>query len=245
MDQQSYISAVLSCLQSLTDREQEFVRAELAGHIEDHMETLMDLGYDAPLAEQRALSAMGDAEEVGRAINRQYPLRWLIVKDVATGFLTLFLMLALVFGGQNSDFWKGLVVRFDPVRMSGGDACGWTIQTDARLKAGNDTVKAYQVSVMESPTGPVATVYICAYDRIPGGIASSTLDAEGVLTLENQQGTTSGVKEVVNAMLFGSYSAKYFTSYIPIEAGDTHVILHYDQYGRQAQCTIPLPEVAP
>ena len=243
MDQQSYISAVLSCLQSLTDREQESVRAELAGHIEDRMEALIDLGYEAPLAEQRALSAMGDAEEVGRAINRQYPLRWLIVKDVATGFLTLFLMLALVFGGQNSDFWKGLVVRFDPVRMSGWDACGWTIQTDARLKAGNDTVKAYQVSVMESPTGPVATIYLCAYDRIPGGIVSGTL--QNGLTIEDQRGNTVEAADTITKARRNYYSAEYFTASIPVEAGDTHVILHYDQYGRQAQCTISLPEVAP
>ena len=241
MDQQSYISAVLSCLQSLTDREQESVRSELAGHIEDHMEALMDLGYDASLAEQRALSAMGDAEEVGRAINRQYPLRWLIVKDVATGFLTLFLMLALVFGGQNSDFGQGLVVRFDPVRMSGWDACGWTIQTDARLKAGNDTVKSYQVSVMESPTGPVATVYLCAYDRIPGGIVSGTL--QNGLTIEDQRGNTVEAVDAITKARRNFYSAEYFIACVPVETGDTHVTLHYGQYGRQAQCTIPLPEV--
>ena len=80
MDRKTYIATVLSALRHVTGDEQLAIRAELDGHIEDHMEGLLELGYDPELAEERTLSAMGDPKEVGRALDRQYPYRWLIVK---------------------------------------------------------------------------------------------------------------------------------------------------------------------
>ena len=38
------------------------------------MEGLLELGYSPELAEERTLDAMGDPKEVGRELNRQYPL---------------------------------------------------------------------------------------------------------------------------------------------------------------------------
>ena len=242
MNREEYTQRVLSALGRLTPKEISAVRTEIEGHIEDHMESLLELGYDEKLAEERTMAAMGDPEEVGRELNKQYPLFWLILKDLATGFIIIFLMLALVFGGQNSDFGKGLVVRFDPARESGSAPTGRTIQTDARLTAGNDTLRAYQVSVWKSPPGPVATVYLCAYDHIPGGVVSTTLEKTGVLTLKNPRGEEA---EVAAIKTNGCYSAKYYRAYVPLEDGDTHMTLHYTQYGQTSSCEIPLPEVTP
>ena len=60
MDRQDYTAAVLSALRRVTSRERAAIRAELDGHIEDHMEGLLELGYDEALAEERTLAAMGD-----------------------------------------------------------------------------------------------------------------------------------------------------------------------------------------
>ena len=73
MDQKTYIHTVLSALHHVTKRERDAIRWELAGHMEDHMEGLLELGYSPELAEERTLSAMGDPKEVGRELNRQYP----------------------------------------------------------------------------------------------------------------------------------------------------------------------------
>ena len=80
MDRRQYTEQVLSSLRRVTQRERESIRAELDGHMEDHMEALRALGYDEELAEERTLAAMGDPAEVGRELNRQYPFRWLVVK---------------------------------------------------------------------------------------------------------------------------------------------------------------------
>ena len=44
------------------------IRAELAAHLEDHMDALLEGDPDMPLleAEYRAVASMGDAHEVGR-----------------------------------------------------------------------------------------------------------------------------------------------------------------------------------
>jgi len=48
------------------------IRRELEAHYEDHMKDLERIGYDWELAQERALAAMGDAEEVGRAMNKAH-----------------------------------------------------------------------------------------------------------------------------------------------------------------------------
>lgn len=80
MDRRDYTDRVLSSLRRVTEKEREAIRSELDGHIEDHMEALRELGYDEELAETRTLAAMGDPEEVGRELNKQYPFRWLVAK---------------------------------------------------------------------------------------------------------------------------------------------------------------------
>ena len=58
MDQKTYIDTVLSVLRHVTGGERAAIQAELKGHIEDHMEGLMELGYEPELAEERTLAAM-------------------------------------------------------------------------------------------------------------------------------------------------------------------------------------------
>ena len=55
MTRDEYIQEVSASLKRLTRREREAVRQELDGHMEDHMESLRELGYDEQLAEERIL----------------------------------------------------------------------------------------------------------------------------------------------------------------------------------------------
>ena len=52
---------------------------ELRVHYDDHVKDLLRLGRDPALAEERALEAMGDAQEVGRALDKVHKpwLGWL------------------------------------------------------------------------------------------------------------------------------------------------------------------------
>lgn len=55
------------------------IAKELTAHYEDHVRDLERLGYEAELARERALQAMGDAEIVGAALDRAHKpwLGWL------------------------------------------------------------------------------------------------------------------------------------------------------------------------
>ena len=94
MDRREYTDTVPSALHHVTRRERDAIRWELAGHMEDHMEGLLELGYSPELAEERTLSAMGDPKEVGRELNRQYPLRWLVIGRMAMAAVLVFALVA-------------------------------------------------------------------------------------------------------------------------------------------------------
>ena len=95
MDRRDYTDRVLSSLRRVTEKEREAIRSELDGHIEDHMEALRELGYDEELAEERAIAAMGEPDEVGRELNRQYTgWGWVLVRRAAV-VLTVVLLFSL------------------------------------------------------------------------------------------------------------------------------------------------------
>ena len=70
------------------------IAQELTAHYEDHLQALLDLGYEQDEAEARALESMGDAEAVGRALNHVHKF-WLGVLWKFSQILLLVLMLFL------------------------------------------------------------------------------------------------------------------------------------------------------
>ena len=118
MTRDEYIQEVSASLKRLTRREREAIRAELDGHMEDHMEALRELGYDEPLAEARTLAAMGDPAEVGRELNQQYPFRWLVIGRTAMIVTLLFaLLVALPAWDKAGDAVNSLWCRFYPLHL--------------------------------------------------------------------------------------------------------------------------------
>ena len=65
---QMWVNAVCQEVRFRPDRRS--IEAELRTHYEDHVKDLLRLGRSRELAEERALAAMGDAREVGRALDR-------------------------------------------------------------------------------------------------------------------------------------------------------------------------------
>ena len=66
MDRKEYCDRVLAQVGRLTADEANDLRNELAGHIEDHAEALVEHGYTEEDAAARAVALMGDPEETGR-----------------------------------------------------------------------------------------------------------------------------------------------------------------------------------
>ena len=82
------------------------IAAELTAHYEDHVKDLERIGFDHDLALERALGAMGDAEEVGRALDRVHKplLGWLwLVSKVMVPVLAL---IALFVFGSNMNWFS-------------------------------------------------------------------------------------------------------------------------------------------
>lgn len=101
-DFQIWVDAVCQCVRFQPDR--RAIAKELRAHYEDHCRDLERLNYDPALAGQRALEAMGNAQEVGYALDRVHKpwLGWLWeVSRVMV--LALALLLACKAGQNNYD----------------------------------------------------------------------------------------------------------------------------------------------
>ncbi|MDY3280932.1 hypothetical protein [Dysosmobacter sp.] len=88
------------------------IRRELTDHYWDHVQDLRRIGYEDGLARQRALGAMGDPEEVGKALNAVHrPLLgwlWMVSRVLAAVLLVLTLWC-----GWSGDFGGWHNVRKD------------------------------------------------------------------------------------------------------------------------------------
>ena len=69
-DFESWKETVVRCVRFVPDR--AAIARELADHYEDSVQDFIRVGYDEKLAEVRALQSMGDAEEVGRAMDKAH-----------------------------------------------------------------------------------------------------------------------------------------------------------------------------
>ena len=71
------------------------IKIELENHIKDRIDDYMIQGFDSESAEQQAIEAMGDAGEIGRALNKQHNpvLGWVWkISNWVVIFLTVFLI---------------------------------------------------------------------------------------------------------------------------------------------------------
>lgn len=237
MNRREYGERVLSCLRRLTPEERAAALAEIDGHIEDHMADLLDAGYDEALAEERTLGAMGDPEEVGRALERQYPLRWLVLGRIAVVLAVAAGIQMLLGLGMLGMVFDSVTARIYPNEPTELNTVASAERVDIRVPVGDDVLRVYRVSVGQCGDELglwEAEVSLCAYDRLPGGIVSSRLLGE--TRLENQRGETgrhSGGR--------GSWRAEYQRMYAPLEPGDTFVTLAYERLGERVHLELPLP----
>ena len=240
MTRGEYIREVSASLKRLTKREREAIRAELDGHMEDHMESLRELGYEEEEAEERTLAAMGDPAEVGRELNRQYPFRWLVVKWVAQGAAVLLMLFLLsgwwdVFGNlacyARARVWPDTFANVEWLaRQSGQEAVDRVWETDQRAELGTMTVQVWQVGLDRvSEQGGTAYVAFSCWDEEPW--------AEPVGFIEVYNATDGA--EPVHSM-GGSWGAAYA---VPVVWGDALQVCWYDELDHQYETllTVKLP----
>lgn len=119
------------------DREE--IARELSAHYVDHVKDLERIGYDHDLARSRALEAMGDPEEVGRAMDRVHKpwLGWLwqVSRWLVWALCAVFLWSLL---------WNGWPEWGHSERWNEGEDRGTELACSASFRAG-----AYRYEVTE------------------------------------------------------------------------------------------------
>ncbi len=98
---QIWVNAV--CEQVRFRPDHRSIEFELRDHYEDHVKDLLRLGRPRELAEERALEAMGNAQEVGRALDRVHK-PWLGWLWEVSRVLALALALLLAWKGWQHDY---------------------------------------------------------------------------------------------------------------------------------------------
>ena len=231
MTKAEYVAAVCAALRRLTPRERASVRDEIDGHIEDHMADLLALDYPEDLAEQRALSAMGDPEEVGKAISRQYSPFWLAAGRLAAAALVLLALMVLT----NAQSWVGLMADNLQARWAPGSAVPeWMEQvhqeTDIRLEVGSDVLYIFGVGA-DAETG-IVTVLSCWYDQNPLGLVSGN-----TVTFQDCRGQVlpgGGVGGPYDA------AADFRRQSLSVLPGDPYVTVVCERYGARYTAQVPL-----
>lgn len=251
MTRWEYTEQVLANLRRVTKAEREAVRAEIDGHMEDHICDLLDLGYPPELAEERTLSFMGDPAEVGRELNKQYPFRWLVTKWIAVALTLAFVLAMLVpawrlAGTVSDNLWN----RFYPLHQmdlcdvslhdrAHGEYCFLEDAAEVDLRQTRDgvTMRVYQAG-LKCPMAPKKTeawVAVCLYSENPfyqvPQVMGDLTDVRGVLSAPLGQDVSctdySGVKTA-------------FTVHGLVRRGE-ELEFTFEQYGHRFSFSVPLP----
>ena len=200
--------------------------AELMDHLTDHAAALEDAGAAPEEAARTALAAMGDAGEVGRALDRAHPP--LLCASVALtracavllSVAACLFLLPLLFLSA----WDLLIYREEIVRAAAGD-------TAARI--GNKVVVV--TDVVQTRDG---TLSVCLLEfNVP-----PILNSFGFYGFQVRD--ESGRIYRGGGQRSGSYFRRSIDSYQDFPPTDS-VTLLYDEPGRACQLTIPLEEVTP
>lgn len=250
MDRKEYCDRVLAQVGRLTTDEANDLRNELAGHIEDHAEALVEHGYTEEDAAARAVELMGDPEETGRALREQYRHFWLVIVQRAARILTA--MLCVMIAGlivKSSGLYGAICDRYE-VQKPREDWEFWNTETPGtRIPIGDDIVRVDAVSAgapaKEKLLGNYrAEVLLTGFDRIPGGVVYARLLES--LRLENERGEVlfEGSDYAYLSCVSGSGTLWVHTArhYVSIEPDDTYVTLVYDRLGERIETRIELPE---
>lgn len=240
MDRKEYCDRVLAQVGRLTADEANNLRNELAGHIEDHAEALVEHGYTEEDAAARAVELMGDPEETGRALRVQYGGWWLVIVQRAARILTA--MLCVMIAGlivKSSGLYGAICDRITVQKPSDGWERWDTETPGTRLPIGDDIVRIDAVSCSTQR----AEVQLTGFDRIPGGVVYARL--LHTLRLENERGEVIDEWEDCDYPSCVSSSGTLYVCIashrVNIEPDDTYIRLIYDRLGEHVEVEIPLP----
>ena len=246
---ENFCEAVCAQVKHATEDEKQEIAQELTDHLSDHAAALVEIGRSEDEAVTAAVAAMGDAEEIGKKLNKEYPLLWLILSRAAALLIVVLVIqfLMLPWGIYNAA--GSLGARMNPPRDSMAQDMddSWTL-VDYRYDApGNEVYYIYSVDVLPNTqkSGVYGTygvyddydycarVAACNYDRNPFGNASQIL-------LNHISLTNGDALPYACGSGGGNSGAHHWVSYIPVNYGEEYLHLDCSAFGYELHELIPL-----
>ncbi len=250
MTGEEFLAQVEKCLSRATYDERKAIRRELAGHMEDRVEALIQGGCGREEAEVRAVEAMGDPAEIGGALNEQFSTFWLWLGRLGILLTVLLCVRAFALWPYLMPFdameWREVqadpaaVEVFDMIVEDWGEPYPIQRDVDIQMAVGDDTLRVYRVS-LDQERG-LAMVDACLYDQEPGGKIGYIGECALLYTRAvDGQGEVFAPRNIINDPVVG------YARWEGIPAAPGEVLeLRYERFGRSAEMEIPLPwEVEP
>lgn len=246
MRTEAFCEAVANGVPRATAAERRDILQELAGHLADHMETLMDAGCDAELAEVRAVAAMGEPGEIAGALNAQLSPFWLWVRRLGRGLAVCLVLILLGHSGA-----VGVVDNLKARRGLDRDWSahffedyGWRWRPDLEMTVGEDVVRVTGVELIPREDGTYRCgVFLSTYAQNPLRPASrellyglTLLDGNGKPLAEGGDILLSTAAGYSNwqGCVYGWWSDRTVTE------EDDALTVAYDRFGRSASVRVPL-----
>lgn len=226
-----FCDRVCSFIDYATGKELEQVHKELRDHLEDHAQALIDIGRSPEEAEVAAILAMGDPEEIGREMNKQFPLVWLILSRAT---VVIAIILALMLLSPLRDMYyrvnDSMQARNSPMEYFGD----YGEPIDIRVELPENDIAYFYSSEVElfGGTDYRAIIGLTVYDKSPfGRVSRDALDFK--LELEDGFSLPSGGS-------FLGYSVHHKRLMIDVEEGQETLELCYNRLGNEIWVEIPL-----
>ena len=246
---ETFCETVCAQVKHATEDEKREIAQELSDHLSDHAAALVEIGRSEEEAAAAAVAAMGNAAEIGKELNKEYPLLWLILSRAAALLIAVLLIQALMLPWGIYNAATNLRARMRPPRDSFAQDMddSWTV-VDYRYDAPcNDVYYIYSVDILPNTQKSGSSglhsilddydyyvrVAACNYDRNPFGNASQVLLNHIILT--NGDGVSWG-----NSSGHGSSGAHHEVSNIPVNYGEESLHLDCSAFGWELHELIPL-----
>ena len=239
-----YSKAVARYVRHATGKEKANLRKELEDHMEDHAQALLDGGFPEDHAYRAAVESMGDPEEVGKALNREYPLRWLILSRSLLVVALILLVLLISWSSQTWHQWEPKLNARTPSLETMQAVAGPVLlhPLDLSQPINDDvTLAIYGVGLWQQEDGSYSA-YVCSISY-PNSIFGTAGDLPFRLHFFSDEtalphGAQSGTQNnSVNDIMY----------YISLPEYGIPLSVRYDSHGTTFDLEIPLPweEVAP
>ena len=234
---EEFCAEVCSYVNHATSKEKRDIEAELTSHLLDHRDAMVSQGLSPTEAEAHALAAMGDPAEVGRELNKEYPLLWLIVSRIAAVLTALFLLMScMALSSRVDHVYHNLQARWAPMSVGLGDGYENVQELDLRFELeGGDIMKVYGVSTMPGINKTWGCVFCCVYDRnIFSPIYGNHIHSVEIESSVERHGWSS-------SRGFGN-AVDYAVCEITLGEGDEELTFYYEHNDLSYSAVIPLPK---